>query len=216
METIADVNPRLLRAFDLTLLILLCVLYFVRVEIVRHQWYVEALMLSLGVLTALSGLILGGEKEQPAQILAFLRPLIFMISARPIRKYCQLCARSVVALSDVVPVLVVWAMFFGSIFSLFLEDMALEKRAESYNVNTTSWNGDWAAFSIWSNYGSFWRCFRMSLIFATKLWIPSRATAVLSENLWYQLVYVSSCPSRIFHHVTHTHTHQSTDTMLRS
>ena len=51
METIADVNPRLLRAFDLTLLILLCVLYFVRVEIVRHQWYVEALMLSLGVLT---------------------------------------------------------------------------------------------------------------------------------------------------------------------
>ena len=29
----------------------------------------------------------------------------------------------------------------------------------------------------------------MSLIFATKLWVPSRATAVLTENLWYQLVY---------------------------
>ena len=119
METIADVNPRLLRAFDLTLLILLCVLYFVRVEIVRHQWYVEALMLSLGVLTALSGLILGGEKEQPAQILAFLRPLIFMISARPIRKYCQLCARSVMALSDVVPVRGVRAWCSSVVFENF-------------------------------------------------------------------------------------------------
>ena len=34
-------------------------------------------------------------------------------------------------------VLVVWAMFFGSIFSLFLEDLALEKKSESYVVSFT-------------------------------------------------------------------------------
>ena len=72
MDSTPDVSPRLLRAFDLTLLILLCVLYFVRVEIVRHQWYVEAMMLALGVLTALSGLILGGKKKEPAQILSLI------------------------------------------------------------------------------------------------------------------------------------------------
>ena len=33
-----DVEPRLLRSFDLILLLLLCVLYVVRSDIVQHQW----------------------------------------------------------------------------------------------------------------------------------------------------------------------------------